>query len=147
MERNFDIHCKKNSLLEGTEEWALHYECFDNLLELQIEVASLRESLSSLGEMRIVYLYKCIEISIKNMLYTAYRIKPDEFRWKDDKIIILEEKGISTKGINGYDEINELRKVNNTIKHSYSLHDDLSSKFVDFRNVSTVRLRKFLFVL
>lgn len=129
--KEFDLHCEENNLEIGSEEWVLHYEFFDDLVELQVKTDSIRERLSSVGEMQIVYLHKCVEISIKNMLRDAYNAN---YEWKDDKITALEKRGIDTKSLDGYSEINTLRLVNNKIKHSENLHSELNASFSEFSN-------------
>lgn len=132
--KEFEALCEEKNLVTGSEDWVLHYEYFGDLVELQVKTRVLRERLSALGEMQIVYLYKCIEVSVKNMLRVAYGA---DYSWKDDKIIALEKKGIDTTSLEGYLEINTLRLVNNKIKHSEDLYSELNSTFPDFANTES----------
>jgi len=130
-ERAFKKHCKQQNLERGSEEWVLHYEFFGDLIELQVQTDDIRHRLSSIGEMRIIYLYKTVEGSIRGMLKTSQNI--EKYNWnKEGEIDQLKSIGIDTKSLDGYSNINTLRLVNNTIKHSEDLPDALNSKFNNY---------------
>jgi len=78
----------------------------------------MEDKLLALSEMNVVYSYKDFEINIKKLIGASYGIDTKDFyRWN---IItdFLKSKNIKYSELKGYQEINQLRKVNNSIKHA-----------------------------
>jgi hypothetical protein len=106
----------KNIAEEGNNDIALES------LKLRNSSHYLKEKYRVLAEMKIIYLYKCLEIKILRLLEIGF---PDLIT-TDNFILNLVEKQFKTKGIDmkiltGYAEINELRALNNYLKHSGDL--------------------------
>jgi len=78
----------------------------------------LEEKLLALSEMNVVYAYKDFEINIKRLVGAAYGIDTKEFYKWETITDFLKSKNIKYSELNSYQEINDLRKVNNSIKHS-----------------------------
>lgn len=89
------------------------YDCY-----IQLEAESRDDKLLALSEMNIVYVYKEFEINLKRLLKIAYNENGQKnFQWKN-LVSFFKSKGIAIEKIKGADQVNELRKLNNHIKHS-----------------------------
>lgn len=88
----------------------------------EANIESFWQHLYSLNEMRIIYLFKNLEISIKSIIKNAYpnTNTKDFFKWHS-LIAFLEEKNIPVTTIEGYTDAIQLKDVNNVLKHSDSI--------------------------
>ena len=100
-----------------------------------LDIEYLENKLLALSEMNVVYAYKDFEINLKKLISASYGIKSKEFYKWDNVLNFLKSKGIKYKNIEGYQEVNELRLVNNYIKHSNSLIDDNLKKINEFSDI------------
>lgn len=84
------------------------------------------EHIFAFNEMRIIYLFKHLEIGIKSLIQFAYpnTNTKDFYRW-DNILVFFKGKGINLPGVGGYLETDQLRKLNNQLKHSGELTDEL----------------------
>ena len=84
------------------------------------------DALVSLSEMRIISLYKLIENKIKEIVNISFPQIPKKeiYRW-ELLISHLRINGIDIKKINGYQQVNRLRIVNNNIKHSLIINEEV----------------------
>ena len=85
--------------------------------------------------MKIIYLYKTLEINLKKLLLSAYnldQVKVKSFFNFEHIIMFLNEKGIEFKKLDHFKEINLLRKMNNHIKHSSQVFTDKDLINCDF---------------
>ena len=105
----------------STEELAL----FDDWGEKAWAIHSSEDDLLVLEEVRVVFLFRTVEIAIKEMMHIAFpNINPkDLYRWDIVKSH-LKANGITVGNIPGYQETDSLRVVNNNIKHSPELSED-----------------------
>lgn len=124
------------------------YEGFDEIANqtghsLQIQMRENIESalyvedeLLALLEMKIIYAFKHLEINLKKLLSYAYyefpRSKPKWYEMEE----FLKKKDINVKDISGYSEVNELRLVNNSLKHSHQSIDRSIMPIQEFQNGS-----------
>jgi len=84
----------------------------------QLDTYFLEEKLLALSEMNIVYIYKDFEINVKRLIGAAYGVETKNFyKWEIIKDFFKTRK-IKIADLDGYQEINDLREVNNSIKHS-----------------------------
>lgn len=90
------------------------------------------EQLLSLVEMKIIYAYKSLEISIKKLLAASFSLEStkDFFKW-DNLIKFLKTKNIEAKTLDRFTEITQLKNVNNAIKHS----DDYETSLTDIQEL------------
>ncbi|WP_337965476.1 hypothetical protein [uncultured Flavobacterium sp.] len=89
-----------------------------------MEIYFMEQELKAISEMKILYAYKHFENKLKFLLSAAYGAsKSKMFKW-EFVIEFLKEKNIDIKSINCYPEINELRNLNNCIKHSDDIKND-----------------------
>jgi len=91
-------------------------------LKLRNSSHYLNEKYRVLAEMKILYLYKCFEIKILRLLEIGF---PDLSTINNFKFDFVEKqfkiKGVDMKILTGYAEFNELRLLNNYLKHSGDL--------------------------
>lgn len=80
-QKEFDNYVKANNL--DDEEIGMLFESggFD-LIDLMVENHNTRERLTSISEMKIIYLYKSLEIAIRNMLNSA--IPNIDYKWDNN---------------------------------------------------------------
>jgi len=99
---------------------------FRTLTGLHNQQSWQKEQWLALNEMRIIYLFKSLEISLKSLINTAYpstNIR-DFYKW-DSIINFFKQKNIDVQKVSGYKEANELRSLNNNFKHSLNLDGDV----------------------
>ena len=104
------------------EEWKL----IDEYSELHSVVELRKEHLLSLLEMKVVYLFKSLEVIMKRMIHIAYpqvNFK-DLYQW-DSMKAFFKSKDIDISDFDGYNECTELRRVNNAIKHNGIINDEI----------------------
>jgi hypothetical protein len=123
-EKNETIAEKINSITfeDGNQPSEEELSAFDEFGENAYAIHSNEDALLSLSEMRVIFLFKTIEKAIKEMVEIAFpKINSrDLFRW-DMLISHLRANGVEIKTLNGYQETNWLRIVNNNIKHSLNI--------------------------
>nr|WP_319510359.1 hypothetical protein [uncultured Draconibacterium sp.] len=119
----------RESELQFNQNWVDEKKCDsdDELVKyaslrmmLNQDISNYYEELFALFETRIIYAYKLFEISIKTLFNNAY--KGDKnfsglYKWDNLKELI-KSKGINIKTLQGYEEVNQLRNVSNSLKHS-----------------------------
>ncbi len=116
-------------------------EYLDQLMKLLRETLcsigtsfSIEQELKTLSEMRIIYLYKNIEISIKRIIEIAYpEIKTNSFFNWNSMNNFFKSKHIELKNVAKYDIYDQLRLVNNNIKHSEIINKEIK-KIKEFKN-------------
>jgi len=91
----------------------------DCQVDRDMAILFCEEELLALEEMRIVFLFKSVEIAIKEMMSIAFPklSKKDLYKW-EFVTSHLKSQGIPVKEIAGYRETDALRSINNHIKHA-----------------------------
>jgi hypothetical protein len=94
-------------------------EIYDEQGGLYYDQQILEEQLLSIVSMRLVYLYKNFEILLKDIISESFPEinKRDLFQWENIKAF-LNSIGVIFGEIKEYQRVNEIRIVNNSIKHS-----------------------------
>lgn len=83
-----------------------------------LKIIFLEEELKAIAEMKIIYAYKHFETCLKFMLQTSYDVNSSKYyRWENVKEFLI-TKTIQISDIECSKEIEELREINNAIKHS-----------------------------
>lgn len=83
-----------------------------------IDIIFFEEELKVLAEMKLVYAYKNFELHLKSLLKDYYPELKESNLYKWDTVLdFLKSKNIDPKKINCFKEIDELRNINNAIKH------------------------------
>jgi hypothetical protein len=88
----------------------------------------LEENLSAIAEMKIVNLYKSLEIDTKHILNQIYENANSKqfYRW-DLLMSFLKSNNIQPATLVGFTETNQLRLVNNQIKHGGELDNNIKN--------------------
>ena len=96
----------------------------------------IEDELTALLEMKIIYAFKHLEINIKKLILYYYKELPlSKPKWHDIERFFKRQNIPLTK-IQEYSEVNELRLVNNSLKHSHEGIDQNILKIKEFKNGS-----------
>jgi hypothetical protein len=125
---NVTAEAQINALLKQT------WKDEDERLQLQLqqihfetEIMYNNEHIYALLEMKIIYAFKDVEINTKFLLNAAYSKNTSHEFYKWERLLdFLKEKSIEAGQLKGYQPVNELRLVNNCIKHSVSIRPSTS---------------------
>jgi hypothetical protein len=114
----------------------------DDVIELdnEIEIIFLYKELFAISEMKIIYAYKHLEIHLKFILKASYENsnENDFYRW-ESIVAFLKTKNIKLSEVSDYTEINELRNINNSIKHSRSIINEKTKNILEFKNKKQIQ--------
>lgn len=106
------------------------------LTEMKIYI--LQKELFSLYQMRIVYLYMQFEIHLKKMISLAYgESKNGLYKW-NDLIKFFKTRNIDLIKLNFFSDINNIRVLNNSIKHSEELLNDKTRNIPEFKGRNSI---------
>lgn len=126
---------KYNNLNEIAQQTGHSLE--QQLYDYYIENVYIEEEITALLEVKIIYAFKHFEINLKKLIKAAYddRNFDKNYKWESIKQY-LSLKNIDIKNIEHYTDIDQLREINNAIKHSenYFENCDLKNKIPEFRN-------------
>lgn len=125
---SIELNKKLSNYVEDNDGIPTHADI--ELLEEKFDLASeeymANEHLNALSEMKIVYLFKSVEITMKSLIHTAYpKINTKDFFQWDSMCSYFKSINIKLSDFNGYVEVTELRKVNNSIKHNSIINEDI----------------------
>lgn len=126
-------------------------EIYEEIGGLYYDLQILNEQQLSIESMRLVYLYKSFEILLKDIISETFPKvnKRDLFQWENVKSLI-NSNGIKFSGLNEYKYINEIRIVNNNIKHSSFIDEQTKKQAIpefdqkesfDFKSMNSYYLR------
>jgi hypothetical protein len=102
-------------------------------------VIYIEEELTTLFEMKIIYAFKHLEIEIKNLISASFNDNSIGKLSKWDNLIqFLKSKKINISEIKDYREVNQLRTVNNSLKHSNEQIDNSLKGIEEFKEVESV---------
>jgi len=96
----------------------------------------VEDELIALLEMKIIYAFKHLEINTKKLIFHFYNELPNANPKWHEMIDFLKKRNISVKELNDYKEVNELRLVNNSLKHSTQSSDKSIMEIAEFKNSS-----------
>jgi hypothetical protein len=114
------------------DEW----EVVDKYSTLHEKVESAKEYLLSLSEMKIVYLFKSLEVVLKRLIQVAYpkaNIK-ELYQWEKLEVF-LKNRDINITILDGHVDAVQLRLVNNAIKHNGIINEEIK-KIPEFKTSS-----------
>lgn len=117
----------KDSGRHDWEDWYYH----------SVDESFLEDQLYVLSEMNIIYIYKEFEINLKKLIKKAYGDDKNLYKWSN-LIKFFKSKKIILEDLEGYNELNELRVLNNHLKHS----DRIISN--EIKNIKEFKGEKFL---
>jgi hypothetical protein len=112
---------------------------YSELSLITSELFSIEDKILSIYEMIIVNDYKEFELVLKRLLKASLDFEEKNFRSFDNLKPLLKSKEIVFSEIKNYREVNELRKVNNYIKHSTEskIPNELK-QIIEFRGVEEI---------
>lgn len=101
-------------------------EIFDEIQDHFIDQYTYTEYLTALSEMKIVYMFKTLEINMKILIKSAYpKVNTKSFYKWDNMVAFFDSTNIKVSEIQGYQEAKDLIKVNNCIKHADLINADV----------------------
>ena len=88
------------------------------VFDLESDIDMNEQQLDCFAEMKIVHLFRAYEITLKKLIKVAFPTanERDFFSWEKLREF-CKGNGFNVKSIPSYSEINQLRLVNNCIKH------------------------------
>jgi hypothetical protein len=127
----------------GMSEMELLRQADDNL----IDIAYTDEEIFALVELKIIYAFKHLEFNIKRLINSAYPGTPtrDFYKWDNIKFF-LKSKLVDMNAIEEYKDVDQLRIVNNFLKHSINIDELSASKIIEFKEqayITYVELKTF----
>ena len=126
---------KYNNLDEIAQQTGHSLE--QQLYDYYIENVYIEEEITALLEVKIIYAFKHFEINLKKLIKAAYDDKnfDKNYKWESIRQYLF-LKNIEIKNVDNYTEVNQLREINNAIKHSenYFENNDLKNKIPEFKN-------------
>lgn len=95
----------------------------------------LEEEIIAVCETKIIYGFKHFEISLKKLLSIGFGQNDQIQRFKWHELInFFQQKNIEISKLNGFEEINQMRILNNVLKHSNEKIDNQITNFPEFQN-------------
>ncbi|MEZ8025621.1 hypothetical protein [Vibrio sp. 1F255] len=95
-----------------------------------------KERLLSLIEMKIIHLYKTYEILLKELLLCAFPNFDQASLYKWDSVkTLMNEHRIPFGSLNEYAYVDQLRKVNNNIKHSSFVENNVQNTVPSLKGI------------
>jgi hypothetical protein len=151
----FTFNLKQNTFDESVSEVVRKLQAelneeIENYIEIQydpkntgqtyaLDIDYLEDKLLALIEMNIVYVYKDFEINLKKLISASYNVNAKEFYKWENVANFLKSKNIKITDLIGFEEINQLRIVNNSVKHSTSIIDEKVKKISEFVELKYMR--------
>lgn len=109
------------------------------LTEMQIYL--LESELFAITQMTITYAYKQFEIQLKKLISILYGVDEKNFFQWESIIDFFKTKNIDIKKFKNYQNIKDLRELNNSIKHSHELINNSTQNILEFRKRKSANTR------
>lgn len=106
----------------------------------------IEDELFALCEMKIIYAFKHLEINIKKLVSSSYSETNTKNLYKWENLVqYLDHKNINISTLEGFKEVNELRIINNNLKHSKNFSNDATAieEFKNKQQISYIELNQF----
>jgi hypothetical protein len=115
------------------------------LSDCAMDIYFLERELLAISEMKIIYAFKNFETHLVWLLKASYNSELQKriFKWETIKDFLLSKK-IRLSAINGYEEINQLRLLNNSIKHSLKAKPSDLKCIKEFQGKENIHFQDFL---
>ena len=112
-----------------------------------IDIEYVKDELWALIEMKIIYSFKFLEINIKKLIRTGFSETQtkDFYKW-DSLNSFLKGKNIKPYKLKGFQEVTQIKDVNNSLKHSGEFNDEIKKRIPEFKdkgNISFYELDSF----
>ncbi len=104
-----------------------------------IDVDYIKEEIWALIEMKIIYAFKFLEINIKKLIRTGFSETQtkDFYKW-DSLNSFLKGRNIKPNSLNGFQEVTQLKDVNNSLKHSGEFNGEIKKRIPEFKNKENI---------
>jgi hypothetical protein len=104
-----------------------------------IDIEYIKEEIWALIEMKIIYAFKFLEINIKKLIRTGFSETQtkDFYKW-DSLNSFLKGKNIKPYKLNGFQEVTQLKDVNNSLKHSGEFNGEIKKRIPEFRDKENI---------
>jgi len=91
-----------------------------------LEDSNIDEEIIAIYEMKIIYAYRLFELKSKRLLKAFYpkEVTKGLYKW-DVMLSFFKNKGINLKLFKEFENINDLRIVNNNLKHSSEVDNEI----------------------
>lgn len=117
MREEYDYH---NYDLGVHQELAVEALAAEGELEHFNEIKEIQ--LLALYEMKTLYLYKEIEIKLKTIISIEYQKNPKKLSSLNQIDLCFQKQGVLIDKLKGYQQVDNLRKVANDLKHSLQIN-------------------------
>lgn len=130
-----DLIIEKKKSLKELEEKINRKDEF----HIDYGIILIPQELLSLSETKVIHCFKNFETHLKILIKGSYQesVRNQMFRW-DYIITFLKSKNIDIKKFKSYEEINQLRIVNNSIKHSKLNDDNEVRSMKEFKDINYI---------
>ncbi|MCB0699188.1 MAG: hypothetical protein KDC11_05035 [Chitinophagaceae bacterium] len=121
-----DDPIRYSELVEEAERYeiSIDHQQYETILDMQY----YQEELQSIVEMKIINAFKTVEIDIKILVGAAFQNSNQKRLYKWESILsFFKSKNIDVTNFKSYDCVNQIRQVNNAIKHSGDYEKSLTS--------------------
>lgn len=126
---NRELYEEKQEAFErnGSSLREYEYHCIQEMQFIEDEAFVLLE-------VKIIYAYKHFEITFKKLLASAYDDKNAKklYNWREFTQYLI-SKNIDIRSVNGFKEVDQLREVNNSLKHSSEISNETIKKIEEFK--------------
>lgn len=118
-------------------------KCLEEAINDEWEIIFLEQELKAITEMKIIYAFKDFEIKLKFLISKSYQKidKSKMYKWEFISDF-LKSRNIDIKSIVEYSQIDELRNVNNALKHSNVFESKVLPK--EFKNKENITYKDIL---
>lgn len=128
---------KEINLEKKSEEEIMdfHLDCHYKLIDIDY----VKEEVWALIEMKIIYVFKSLEINIKKLIRTAFSETNVRSFYKWDSLnTFLKGHNIDPSKLKGYLEVSQLKDVNNLLKHAGGFDKEIKRQIPEFNNKENV---------
>jgi len=130
---------KESIIINETQLNSKHEEKIFFDFENVIEIISLEEEIKALLEVKIIFAFKHFEINLKKLIKAAYDDNnfSKNYKWEFIKQYLI-LKNIDIREFESYSNVNQLRELNNHIKHAdnYLENDNLKKIIPELKKSS-----------
>lgn len=132
LSQNVSNYPEENNNIPTAEDIEIFEDMYIKHYEQNLNI----DYLVAISEMKVISLFKNLEISMKTLIQSGYpKIKTKDFYQWDYMVSFFKSININISSISGYNEAVELRKVNNCIKHTNSISEEVK-KIAEFSTLT-----------
>ncbi|MFW6047264.1 MAG: hypothetical protein ACOCP4_05720 [Candidatus Woesearchaeota archaeon] len=104
-----------------------------------IDIEYMYDEVWALIEMKIIYAFKFLEINIKKLVSPIFSEAKTKDFYKWDKLnSFLQGKNIRPYELEGYQEVTQLKNINNSLKHSDQFNERIKKQIPEFKDKNNI---------